>query len=129
MTWLTFLLYRKQYQQILTLVANRYLFHYNDNSHQIASVIEESFPKDLQSNFQVKSARHKLSSLRFSILLFMYNLFFPVFSSLYCCNYRPWFILAKVIRIQAGSISRYRRRKKSDESQDLMSYNNEVKLT
>ena len=126
---LTFLLYRKHYQQILTLVANRYLFHYNDNSHQIASVIEESCPKDLQNNFQVKSARHKLSCLRFSILLFMYDLFFfSFFSSFYCCNYRPCLILAKVIRIQAGSISRYRRRKKS-ESQDLMSYNNDIKLT
>ena len=41
-TYLTFLLYREHYQQILTLVANRYLFHYNDNSHQRASVIEES---------------------------------------------------------------------------------------
>ena len=27
MTYLTFLLYRKHYQQILTMVANRYLFH------------------------------------------------------------------------------------------------------
>ena len=42
------------YEQALTLVANRYLFHKNDNSHQIASVIEET-----------KSARHKLSSLWF----------------------------------------------------------------
>ena len=67
--------------------------------------------------------------LRFSILIFMYNLFFFVFSSFYCCNYRPWFILAKIIRIQAGSISLYRRRKKSDESRDLMSYNNYIKLT
>ena len=53
------------YEQALTLVANRYLFHKNDNSHQIASVIEESCPKDLHSNLHTKSARHKLSSLWF----------------------------------------------------------------
>ena len=51
----------------------------NDNSHQIASVIEESCPKDLQGNLYIKSARHyKLSSLWFSRLLSI-HIFFSFF--------------------------------------------------
>ena len=52
------------------------LFHFNDNSLEIASVIEENCPKDLQSNLEVKSARRKISSKWFSSFFIMYFFFF-----------------------------------------------------
>ena len=82
---LTSRLFLKHYQQILTLMANNYLFHQNYNLNQIASVIEESCPKDLQSNLQVKSARNKLSSLR----IMCFSFFF------FSCNYKPWLFQRK----------------------------------
>ena len=66
-------------------MANNYLFHQNYNLNQIASVIEESCPKDLQSNLQVKSARNKLSSLR----IMCFSFFF------FSCNYKPWLFQRK----------------------------------
>ena len=47
--------------------------------HQIAPVIEESCPKDLQSYLHIKSARHKLVSVWFSSLLFIYYFVFSFF--------------------------------------------------
>ena len=61
------------------------LFHLNDNSQEIASVIEENCPKDLQSNLEVKSARQEISSKWF--LSFFITYFF-----LFCfcfCLFNP----------------------------------------
>ena len=47
----------------------------NDNSHQIASVIEESCPKDLQGNLYIKSARQTLKLMVSAPFIYTYIFF------------------------------------------------------